>query len=337
MSKKRLGKGFFALSRIAAKGLRLASLLFAVCLISFLLMKRSPIDPIQAYVGADMLLVGPEQRAQIEQYWGLDQPLFVQFWKWLSALASGDLGVSMIYREPVLSVIGERFSHSFALMATAWALSGVFGFALGVAAAVKQDRWIDRLIKWYCYTLAATPSFWLGILLLTVFSVWLGWLPVGMGAPAGMLADQVTLVDRLRHLVLPALTLSVVGVANVALHTRQKLIDVLASDYVLFAKAQGASDWAIVRRHGLRNIALPAITLQFASFSELFGGAILAEQVFSYPGLGEAIVDAGLRGDAPLLLGLVLFSATFVFVGNALADLIYRVIDPRLRKGAFGQ
>ncbi len=132
---------------------------------------------------------------------------------------------------------------------------------------------------------------------------------------------------------LPALTLSVIGIAPIALHTRQKLLDVLASDYILFARARGERGFWLFWRHGLRAVALPAVTLQFTGFSELFGGAVLAEQVFSYPGLGQATVEAGLRGDVPLLLGIVLFSAVLVFTGNTVADLIYRAIDPRIREG----
>ena len=314
------------------KGLRMATLLIAICLISFLLMKNSPIDPIQAYIGADMLKVGPEQRDKIEEYWGLNQPVMVQFANWGSAVLSGDLGTSMIFRRPVAEIIGERFLNSLALMLTAWGLSGIIGFVLGVVSAMKKGTWIDRIIKWYCYTLASTPTFWMGLLMLIVFAVWLGWFPIGLGVPAGVLAEDVTLLDRIKHLILPAMTLSILGVANVALHTRQKLIDVLASDYVLFARARGESGFLLFWRHGLRNVALPAITLQFAAFSELFGGAILAEQVFSYPGLGQATVEAGLRGDVPLLLGLVIFSTIFVFVGNLIADLIYYVVDPRTRE-----
>ncbi|WP_258000481.1 ABC transporter permease [Bacillus sp. Marseille-P3661] len=314
------------------KGLKMATLLFAICLISFLLVKNSPIDPIQAYIGADMLKVGPEQREKIAAYWGLDQPVMKQFWTWFAAMVSGDLGTSMIFRRPVAEVIGERFMHSIALMSTAWILSGVIGFIMGVVAAMKKDTWIDRIIKWYCFTLASTPTFWMGLLFLIVFAVWLGWFPIGMGVPVGMLAEEVTLMDRIKHLILPALTLSFIGVANVALHTRQKLIDVLSSEYILFARARGERGFQLFWRHGLRNIALPAITLQFASFSELFGGAVLAEQVFSYPGLGQATVEAGLRGDVPLLLGLVIASAMFVFIGNLVADLIYLLIDPRMRE-----
>lgn len=314
------------------KSVRMLTLLIAICLISFLLIKNSPIDPIQAYIGADMMKVGPEQREKIAAYWGLDQPVMVQFFSWLSALVKGDLGTSMIFRRPVAEIIGERFVNSMVLMLAAWALSGIIGFVLGVVSAMKKGTWIDRIIKWYCYTLASTPTFWMGLLMLILFSVWLGWFPIGLGVPAGVLAADVSLMDRLHHLALPAMTLSVLGVANVALHTRQKLIDVLASDYILFARARGESGFTLFWRHGLRNVALPAITLQFAAFSELFGGAILAEQVFSYPGLGQATVEAGLRGDVPLLLGIVIFSTLFVFAGNLIADLIYYVVDPRTRE-----
>ncbi|MGG3888035.1 ABC transporter permease [Metabacillus fastidiosus] len=315
------------------KLVKLASLLLAICLISFILVKNSPIDPIQAYVGADMLKVGPEQRERIMEYWGLNEPVTTQFFNWLSALLAGDLGTSMIFRRPVSEIISERFLNSFFLMAVAWIFSGLIGFILGIVAAMKKDTWVDRFIKWYCYTLASTPAFWMGLILLMIFAVWLDLFPIGLGVPAGVLSEDVTIGDRIIHLILPAMTLSIIGVANVALHTRQKLIDVLASDYVLFARARGEKGFLLFWRHGLRNIAIPAITLQFAAFSEMFGGAVLAEQVFSYPGLGQATVEAGLRGDIPLLLGLVIFSALFVFIGNLIADLIYRLLDPRIREG----
>lgn len=317
---------------IIFKLIRMLTLLVAICFISFLLMKNSPIDPIQAYIGADMLNVGPEQRQQIAEYWGLDKPVIVQFASWGSAVLSGDLGTSMIHRRPVAGIIGERFLNSIVLMLTAWLLSTIIGFVLGVISAMKKGTWIDRIIKWYCFTLASTPTFWMGLIMLLIFSVWLGWFPIGLGVPAGVLAEDVTLMDRIKHLILPAITLSIVGVANVALHTRQKLIDVLESEYILFARARGESGFLLFWRHGLRNIALPAITLQFAGFGELFGGAVLAEQVFSYPGLGQATVDAGLRGDVPLLLGIVIFSTIFVFAGNLIADLIYYIVDPRTKE-----
>ncbi len=315
------------------KTLRVIMLLMVLCLLSFWLVSNSPVDPIRAYVGADMNRVSPEQYENIAQYWGLDKPPAQQLGIWFSSVLRGDLGTSMIFRQPVIDVIRQRFVASLVLMGASWLLSGLLGFLLGISAAMLKGSWIDRIIKWYCLTIASTPTFWLGLLFLIIFAVQLGWLPVGLSVPGGVLAEDVTFLSRLKHLILPVITLSAIGVANIALHTRNKLIDVMESDYVLFAKAKGQKNLTILRRHGLRNIALPAVTLQFAAFSELFGGSVLAEQVFSYPGLGQATVQAGLRGDIPLLLGIVIFSSIFVFSGNFIADLVYRIIDPRIRLG----
>lgn len=315
------------------KLIRLVLLLFAVATVSFTLLSLSPIDPVDAYVGAAMLNISPEQRQQIADRWGLHELPAVRFGRWLQNLLTGDLGRSMIFNQPVRTVIGERFLASLWLMAAAWLLSGVLGFGLGVLAGLRQGAWLDQAIRFYAYTLASTPTFWLALLLLIFFSVTLRWTPVCCATPPGVPLAEANLWQRLHHLLLPTAALSIIGIANIALHTRQKLIEVLHSDYALFARAQGESTFGIVWQHGLRNIALPAVTLQFASLSELFGGSVLAEQVFAYPGLGEATVQAGLRGDVPLLLGIVLFSALFVFLGNTLADLSYRLIDPRIRLG----
>ncbi|MFC4099370.1 ABC transporter permease [Paenibacillus xanthanilyticus] len=328
-AKRRPGIGRFALRQAG----KLALLLASACAVTFALISQSPIDPTQAYIGADLLRVGTEQREAIAEYWGLNDPPLARFLAWLVSLLQGDFGTSMIHRAPVSEVIVDRFLSSFALMIAAWFLSGILGFAAGVLAAMRRDTWLDRAIKWYCYTLSSTPTFWAGLLLLIVFTVWLPIFPVGLGTPAGVLAGDVTWLDRARHMILPALALSVTGLSNIALHTRAKLVDVLVSDYILFARAKGEEGFLLFRRHGLRNILLPAISLQFASFSELFGGAVLVEQIFAYPGLGKATVEASTRGDVPLLLGIVLFSTLFVFAGNLLSELIYRVVDPRIREG----
>ncbi|WP_163582516.1 ABC transporter permease [Gracilibacillus saliphilus] len=318
---------------IIKKLVRLVILLFTVSLLTFLLVSMSPVDPIRAYIGTDMLLVSPEQREQIEAYWGLDQPLFTQYVQWISSILSGDFGTSLIHRVPVTEVIADRFFSSILLITLAWLMSGILGIVLGSVAAMKKGSWLDHVIKGYCYLLLSTPGFWLGLLLLMVFSVWLGIFPTGLSAPIGMTTGDVTLLDRLYHAILPALTLSIIGVSNVCLHTREKLIDVLNTPYIHQARANGYQGIRLFRRHGLRNMLLPAISVHFASFGELFGGAIIAEQVFSYPGLGQAVVDAGLQGDMPLFLAIVLISAVFVFVGNWIADILYLVLDPRLRKG----
>lgn len=309
----------------------LVVLLTAVSIASFTLVSLSPIDPVQAYVGADMLTISAEQRELIAERWGLNDPPVTRYFRWLAQLFQGNLGTSMIFNQPVSQVIQQRFLASLGLMTSAWLLSGVLGFVLGVVAGARPGSLFDRVIRFYAYTLASTPTFWMGLLLLIIFSVTLRVTPICCAAPPGKLLAEITIWQRIHHLLLPTATLSIIGVAGMALHTRQKLIDVLHSDYALFARAQGETMAGLIWHHGLRNIALPAVTLQFASLSELFGGAVLAEQVFAYPGLGEATVQAGVRGDVPLLLGIVLFSAFFVFVGNTLADVIYRVIDPRIR------
>lgn len=313
-------------------GIKILSLLLAVSVIAFALVCLSPVDPVQQYILGLGTSVSPERRAAIEEYWGVNRPPVERYLNWLSNVLRGDLGESALYRRPVADIIGERFANSLALMVCAWVLSGVIGFALGCVMGMFRDRWPDRILKKICYLVSSVPVFWLALLFLLVFSVSLGWFPVGFSSPIGVVESEVTLWQRLYHLILPAFTLSLTSFSNVALHTRQKLVDVLNSEYVLFARARGEGKWTILRRHGLRNILLPALTLQFASFAELFGGSVMAENVFSYPGLGSAAAAAGLNSDVPLLLGITLFSALFVCVGNMIANLLYGVVDPQIRE-----
>ncbi len=322
-----------AVSYASKKLLRLVILYLAVMILTFTLVQMSPIDPVTAYVGTSTK-VGAEQRALIAEKWGLNEPPLTRFFSWFTNMIQGDWGESFIYRRPVMDVIGQKFGSSVALMVVAWFLSGIIGFALGILAGVKKGKLADKLITGYCHILISTPTFWLGILVIIVFCVNLGWFPVGLSVPIGTLASEVSIMDKISHMILPALTLSVVGIASICLHTREKTIEIMESDYVLFAHARGESNYSIIRKHLLRNVSLPAITVQFLSFSELFGGAVFVEQVFSYPGLGNAAVLAGLRGDMPLLMGITLISVLFVFVGNAIADILYFVIDPRIREGA---
>ncbi|EHQ91071.1 ABC transporter permease [Desulfosporosinus youngiae] len=321
---------------IGVSFIRGVTLLVAVVIVTFLLADASPIDPISAYVGSESA-ISQEQREAIAKYWGLDQPPAGRLVSWLKALAQGDMGKSYYFQQPVTAVIGERFTQSIMLMGVAWVLSGVFGFLLGVIAAAFRHKPIDKGIKALCLLLSSSPSFWLGLLMMMVFAVKLGWFPLGLAAPIGKLTHEVTVWERLHHLILPAVTLSITGVSSIALHTRQKLIDILESDFMLFSQARGEGKWQAIRRHGLRNILLPAVTLQFAAISELFGGSVLAENVFSYTGLGQAAVLAGTHGDTPLLMGIALFSALFVFCGNMIANLLYPVIDPQIREAAHGE
>ena len=308
--------------------------MLAVGLVVFALVSMSPIDPVQANVGqAAYVNMSEAKRAQLASYWGGDVPFWERFANWAGALLQGDMGTSLRFNAPVSEVIAHRAANSLALMGIAWLFSGVLGFALGVAAGARRGGALDRVVRSYCFLLVSTPTFWLGLLILMVFAVQLGWFPIGFSVPIGVSAADVTLSDAVHHLVLPALTLSVTGVANIALHTREKVVDVLESDYVRFARARGESELSVIVHHGLRNVALPAVTLQCAFISEIFGGSVLVEQVFSYPGLGQAAVTAGLGGDVALLAGIALVSAALVFGGNLLANILYGVLDPRMRIG----
>ncbi len=318
------------MTKIVKHTIRLITLLLTVSMVAFGLMELSPIDPVQAYIGAGVA-VSPEQRENIEAYWNPEGTAIERYGTWLTSVLQGDLGDSLIYRKPVIEVIGERMGNSLALMIGAWMLSGLIGLLLGSIMGKYENTTLDRGIKSVCLTISSMPTFWIGLLFLMIFSIWLKWFPIGFSVPIGVMADQVTIFQKIYHMILPAFALSFASFPNIALHTREKVIEVLQSDYILFAKARGESH--DFRKHGLRHILLPAITLQFTSFGEIFGGSILAEQVFSYEGLGQAVVDAGLQGDVPLLLGITLFSAIFVFFGNLTANIIYTIVDPRMRKG----
>lgn len=312
--------------------IRAAVLLALVSAASFFLLSLSPIDPLQSNVGQAALgSMSPEQVEELREYWGVGVPMTKRFASWFSGLLKGDMGISLLYRRPVIEIVGERFLSSLWLMASAWVFAGVLGLLLGILAGTFRGRWPDRLITGYCMLTASTPAFWIGLLLLLVFAVQLRIFPIGLGVPIGMESAQVTFADRLSHAFMPALTLGLTGISSIALHTKAKMEEVMDSPYVLYAKARGESLFHIVRCHGLRNILLPAVTLQFASISEIFGGSVLVEQVFSYPGLGQAAIAAGLGSDVPLLLGITLISSLLVFGGNLAADLLYHVVDPRMR------
>lgn len=319
---------------IAKNVVRMILLLIAVSIVAFTLMTMSPVDPLQANVGQAALgSMSQEQKEKLESYWGVNEPPVERYLAWAKDFVRGDFGTSLQYRQPVKTVIAVKLKNSLFLMITAWVLSGIIGFVLGVVAGAFRGRWPDKLVKAYAVIISSTPAFWLALLFLMIFGVWLKVLPIALSVPIGLEAEGVTFLDRLRHAILPALTLSVTGISNIALHTREKMIDIMESDYVLFAIARGESRWQIVTRHALRNVLLPAITLQFASISEIFGGSVLVEQVFSYAGMGQAAVTAGLGSDMPLLMAITIISALFVFGGNLIANILYGIIDPRIRRG----
>lgn len=319
---------------ISKNFIRMVILLVLVSAAVFFLLEISPLDPLQTNVGQTTLgSMSGEHVEKLQEYWGVGVPASQRFFLWAKGVLRGDMGISLLYRQPVTHVIGVKFLNSLWLMVTAWVLSGVIGLVLGIAAGANRGKMTDKVISAYALITASTPAFCLALVLLMIFAVWLKVLPIGLSVPIGVDASSVTIADRIVHAILPAATLSITGISNIVMHTREKMIEVMESDYVLFARARGESRGSIVWRHGIRNMILPAMTLQFASVSEIFGGSVLVEQVFSYPGLGQAVVTAGLGQDVPVLLGITVMSAAIVFAGNFTANIPYGVMDPRIRKG----
>ena len=282
------------MARMAARQLiRMLRLIFCASLAAFVLLSLSPIDPLQQNVGqAAMGSMSAEQIQRLQAYWGVDTPPLERFAAWVQGMLRGDFGVSLLYRQPVLTVIGAKLANSLWLLVLAWVISGLLGFGLGVLAGAMQGRWPDKLIRGWSMLIASTPAFWVALLLLMIFGVWLKLLPVGLSVPIGLEATAVTLVDRLRHAILPALALSITGTASVCLHTRQKTIQALESDFVLFARARGGAK-GILLRHVLRHVLLPAITLRLPAWVSCWAAPVLVEQVFFLSGSRSGHGDSG--------------------------------------------
>ena len=262
------------------QAVRMCLMVLLVSILAFGLLAVSPIDPLQTNVGQTALgAMSPEQIAKLKSYWGTDLPPVERYLNWLKDFLHGNMGTSLLYRRPVAEVIGQKVMNSIWLLFTAWLFSGILGFFLGVLAGKKRGGIMDRIVTGYSLFVASTPAFWVAMVLLLVFAVKLHWFPIGFSVPIGMDAGQISIADRIRHAILPAAALSITGISSIALHTREKLIEVMESDYVLFARARGESDWSILRRHGFRNILLPAMTLQFASVSEIIGGSVLVSGI----------------------------------------------------------
>jgi peptide/nickel transport system permease protein len=305
--------------------LYLGPVLLGVSLIVFLVLHLTPGDPAEVMLGSQAT---QEDLSRLRAQLGLDRPLHIQYLHWIAHVVRGDLGRSLWMKRPVLAEVMERFKATLLLTASALLLSTAGGIALGIGAATRANSLLDRLTTVASLFGASMPVFWLGIVLMVVFSLWLGWLPAsGMFAPYGGGGPR----DLLAHLVLPAVTLAAASVTIIARLTRSAMLDVLNQDYVRTARAKGASEWAVVVRHALKNALIPIVTVVGVQAGYLLGGAVLTETVFAWPGVGTLVVQGILARDVPLVQGSVLVIAfTFVLV-NLAVDVLYAYLDPRIR------
>lgn len=309
-------------------------LVLAVVVLNFVLVHAAPGDPVETIAGASGGM-SAELMAELRTQYGLDRPLPVQLGIYLSRVASGDLGYSYFFNLPVSQMILERVPATLLLVVCAVLLAFVVGTLLGVLSARRPNGLLSQCITVLSMVGFAAPVFWTGMMLVLLFASWLPILPVaGMRSAAsegtGGLAD---LLDVLHHLVLPALTLAVVYLAQYSRLSRSSMLDVLGSDYIRTARAKGLSDRVVLYKHALRNALLPVVTMLGLQFGNVMAGAIIVETVFNWPGLGRLAFDSVLRRDYPTILGVLLFSSVVVIVMNALTDLAYRLIDPRIKTG----
>jgi len=272
--------------------------------------------------------LSPETRELIRARYGLDRPPLEQYLSWLGAVLTGDLGVSFLYKEPVSRVLVRALPPTLLLAGTALLLDLVLGLALALAAARKPFGWADRITTILSLGLYGIPSFWLAGIFILVFSLILGWFPASHMHSVG--ADG--LFDLLRHLALPALCLGLVGAAGTARYLRSTLLDVRSSRWMLAARARGLPRWRLLLVHALRPALLPVVTLLGLSLPILVSGSVVIETVFSWPGMGLVAYNAARARDIPLILGATLVGAIAVILGNLAADLLYAVVDPRVRR-----
>ena len=305
--------------------LLLVPVLLGVSVIIFMVLHLAPGDPAEIMLGSQATQADLERlRAEL----GLTQPLYVQYVHWVGLVARGDLGRSIWMKRPVLSEVLGRFKATLVLTGAALVLSTAAGLALGIASAVRPNSLLDRLSAVASLFGASMPVFWLGIVLMVIFALWLGWLPAsGMFAPYG----GGDLRDLFVHLALPAVTLAAASVTIIARLTRSTMLETLGQDYIRTARAKGVVERAVVLRHGLKNALIPIVTVVGVQAGYLLGGAVLTETVFAWPGVGTLMVQGILARDFPLVQGCVLVVALSFVVINLIVDLLYAWLDPRIR------
>jgi len=294
-----------------------------VALFVFLLLRLTPGDPAAILAGDNAT---PEQLERIRVSLGLHEPIYIQFFTWINQLLHGDLGVSLISNVPVLQMIGQRLEPSISIAISTIILAILIAVPLGVIAAWKHGTWIDRFVMGLSVLGFSVPVFVIGYVLIQLFAIDLRWLPV-----QGFKSITAGLGPYLERLVLPTLTLSFIYVALIARMTRAAMLDVLGEDYIRTARAKGIAEMAVLLRHGLRNAAVPVITVIGTGFALLISGVVVTESVFNLPGIGRLTVDAVLARDYPVIQAMILLTSLVYVTVNLLIDVAYTLLDPRIR------
>jgi peptide/nickel transport system permease protein len=313
---------------VKAVGRRAWGMLLVLALVSvlvFVLTRAAAGDPMAVLLGDSAT---EQDILQARALYGLDQPLWVQYFFWLGQLLQGNLGQSIFLQIPVTTALWERAEPTFWLALMSLAVAVAIGVPSGMAAAVWRGSWLDQVVSAIAMVGTSLPSFWAGLLLIQLFAVHLGWFPAsGYGSP------DVMLLERLQHLVLPAIVLGTLNSALITRFTRASMLDILGEDYIRTARSKGLAERSVVLKHALRNALVPLLTVVGLTLALLIGGAVVTETVFNLPGLGNLVVRAVLRRDYPVIQGALLVIAGIYVLINFTVDMLYVLVDPRLRHG----
>ena len=310
-------------------------LLVGISLVSFLMMHMAPGGPIGSAMDLNPKATA-ESRARLEAYYGLDQPLHVQYGRWLARMATLNFGESFSPDgRPVSEKIRERIPITLTINVLSMALVFLVAIPVGVYSAVRKGSLFDRISTVAVFTGFAVPTFWLALLLMILFGVKLGWLPISgiSSLDYDSLGAAGKLADRARHLVLPVLLAAFGGLAGMSRYMRSNMLEVIRQDYVATARAKGLPEGKVVFRHAMRNALLPVITILGLSVPDLLGGSVIFETIFAIPGMGQLFYQGVMSRDYPLILGILTIGAFLTLLGNLLADVGYALADPRIRQG----
>jgi peptide/nickel transport system permease protein len=304
-------------------------ILLGVSVLVFVAIRMVPGDAITAMLGTEAGLLTDAQRQALAEYFGIDQPIHIQYWHWLTGLFEGNLGISSIYGRPVLGVILERFPLTLELALLSMIIALAAGIPAGVFAATHNERPSDLAVRLFAMIGQSTPNFVFALLIIYVLSVYFGYVPA-MGTFTPLFADPLA---NLSQMIFPAITLGLAFAASVTRISRSAMLDVLSDDYVRTARSKGASASTVVWHHALPNALIPVVTLSGVEFGYLLGGAVIVEEIFALPGIGRLVLDAIGQRDYALVQGTVLFIAFNFLIVNLIVDLAYAAIDPRIRLG----
>ncbi len=315
-------------------------LVVGLSVIIFVLLAIAPGDPV------DLLVFGnphirPEDISRLKHLYGLDQPIYIRYFKWLWAALHGDLGYSRTYKQPVFELIGTRIGNSLWLQIPAFLLALSVAVPVGIYSALRQYSAADYAATFFTFFGVSIPAFWFGILMIYLFAVWHPWtalpflawlkLPAGGFSSPGINSGLAVYLDRLRYMLLPTIVLSMLFMAGYTRYTRSSMLEVIRQDYVRTARAKGLPDPVVINRHALKNAMIPLVTIIALSIPALFAGAPLTETVFGWPGVGQLFVNSVLAADFAVAQGVILVLAGLVIVFNLLADVTYAFLDPRIR------